>query len=261
MTDEDRSLKIVGFLCNWCSYAGADLAGVSRFQYPPDLRVVRVMCSGRVDPVIMVETLLRGADGVLVGGCHIGDCHYIEGNHHAERNVSVTQALIQRAGLEPERLRLVWVSAAEGQRFADVVTEFSETISRLGPSPLRRGAPGNGVRRSMEAARRALEGFRLRVLVSKEYGLAARGNVYGDTASEEELKERVLTAMEEEFIRSTILERTRETPMSVKELAEVVDRSPRLVLEHIVSLRKRNMVALDSMDGRTPRYRSLVGGD
>jgi coenzyme F420-reducing hydrogenase delta subunit len=261
MTQEGFTPKIVGFLCNWCSYAGADLAGVARFQYPPTIRVVRIMCSGRLDPVLMVETLLKGADGVLVGGCHIGDCHYIDGNHHAERNVSITKALIRRTGLEPERLRLVWVSAAEGQRFADVVTDFSETVSRLGPSPLRDGGEGDGIRGSMEAAKRALEGFRLRLLVSKEYSLSTKGNVYGRLLPEEELEGKVLSAMEDEHIRQGILERTREVPMSVKELAGEMGHPPRLLLEHIVRLRQRNLIALDSVDGKTPRYRSMVGGD
>lgn len=260
MTDDDFSPKILGYLCNWCSYAGADLAGVSRFQYPPTLRVVRLMCSGRLDPVMVVESFLRGVDGILVGGCHIGDCHYIEGNHHAERNISITRALIERTGFEPERLRLVWVSAAEGQRFADVVTGFSDTVTRLGPSPLRGGASGDGIRGSMEAAKRALEGFRLRVLVSKEYGLSTRGNVYGDRLPEEDLMKRVLSTMEEEYVSSRLLERTKETPMSVKELAHEVGISPRSVLEHIVSLRQRNLIVLDSVDGRTPKYRSLEGG-
>jgi len=125
--------KIIGFCCNWCSYAGADLAGVSRLQYPPNLRMIRVMCSGSVSPEHILEAFRQGADGVFIGGCHPGDCHYMSGNHKTRRKVSLLKKLLSQFGLEPERLRLEWVSAAEGQRFAQVITEFTEEIKKLGP--------------------------------------------------------------------------------------------------------------------------------
>jgi len=131
--------RIVGFLCNWCSYAGADLAGVSRIQYPPTLRIVRVMCSGRVDPAFILEAFKNGADGVLVAGCHPGDCHYLAGNYKAQRRIVMLKRLLEQFGLEPERLRLEWVSASEGDRFATVIKDMTEEIKKLGPSPLRAG--------------------------------------------------------------------------------------------------------------------------
>ena len=131
--------KIVGFLCNWCSYAGADLAGVSRIQYPPTIRVVRVMCSGRVDPIFILEAFRSGADGVLVAGCHPGDCHYLAGNYKAQRRVVMMKRLLEQFGIEPGRLRLDWVSASEGDRFAKVVKDMTEDIRKLGPSPLKAG--------------------------------------------------------------------------------------------------------------------------
>jgi len=131
--------RIVGFLCNWCSYAGADLAGVSRIQYPPTLRIVRVMCSGRVDPIFIIEAFRSGADGVLVAGCHPGDCHYLAGNYKVQRRVVMLKKLLEQFGLEPERLRLEWVSASEGDRFATVIKDMTEEIKKLGPSPLRAG--------------------------------------------------------------------------------------------------------------------------
>ncbi len=130
--------RIVGFLCNWCSYAGADLAGVSRFQYPPNLRVIRVMCSGRVHPAFILEAFRDGADGVLVAGCHPpNDCHYITGNLKAKRRIAMLKRLMSQLGLEPERLRLEWISAAEGDKFARVMKEMVADMKRLGPSPLR----------------------------------------------------------------------------------------------------------------------------
>jgi F420-non-reducing hydrogenase iron-sulfur subunit len=129
--------KLIGFLCNWCTYAGSDMAGTSRFQYPPNLRVIRVMCSGRVDPTFLLKAFAEGADGVFVGGCHPGDCHYVAGNYKAERRIRLVQDLLEDLGIERERLLLRWISASEGERFATTVREFTETIKKLGPSPVK----------------------------------------------------------------------------------------------------------------------------
>jgi F420-non-reducing hydrogenase iron-sulfur subunit len=134
----DWEPKIVVFCCNWCSYAGADLAGVSRMQYPANVRIVRVMCSARIDPIFLLDVLNKGVDGVLVTGCHIGDCHYVSGNLTAERRVNDAIRAIDSIGLKG-RARLEWVSASEGQRFANLMDEFTVQIRELGPSPLRKG--------------------------------------------------------------------------------------------------------------------------
>ncbi len=126
---------IIGFCCNWCSYAGADLAGVSRLQYPPNIRIIRVMCSGMVHPNIVIDALTKGADGVLMCGCHPGDCHYLEGNLKAEARAEAIKLMLQDFGIEDERFRLEWVSASEGVRFAQVVNEMVEQVRQLGPSP------------------------------------------------------------------------------------------------------------------------------
>ena len=128
--------KIVGFLCNWCSYAGADLAGTSRIQYPPNMRIIRVMCSGAVDPMYILRALLDGADGVFIGGCHPGDCHYIDGNYKARRRIVLLKNILGTLGLEPERVWIKWISASEGQRFADTVKEMTMAIQKLGPNPI-----------------------------------------------------------------------------------------------------------------------------
>ena len=124
---------ILGFACNWCTYAGADLAGTSRIQYPPNLRMIRVMCSGRVDPTFILKAFARGVDGVLIGGCHPGDCHYMEGNYKARRGIHLLRKMLGDFGIEPERVRLEWVSASEGARFAQVVADFTKTLKELGP--------------------------------------------------------------------------------------------------------------------------------
>lgn len=124
--------KIVAFLCNWCSYAGADLAGTSRIQYPPNVRIIRVPCSGRVDPLLILKCLQRGADGVLVSGCHPGDCHYIAGNYLARRKFALVADLLDFFGIEKGRVHFSWVSAAEGEKFADVVKRVTESVKALG---------------------------------------------------------------------------------------------------------------------------------
>jgi F420-non-reducing hydrogenase iron-sulfur subunit len=128
---------IVGFCCNWCSYAGADLAGISRLQYPPNVRIIRVMCSGMVHPNLVIDALTKGADGVIVCGCHPGDCHYIEGNLRAEKRAEAISLMLDDFGIERERFKLEWVSASEGPRFAQVMTDFTEQIKKLGPSSYR----------------------------------------------------------------------------------------------------------------------------
>jgi F420-non-reducing hydrogenase iron-sulfur subunit len=129
--------KIIGFLCNWCSYSGADLAGVSRIKSAPNLRVVRTMCSGRVDPAFIIKSFQLGADGVFVMGCHLGDCHYQEGNYKTLRRIPLLQRLIKEFGIDSRRLRLEWVSASEGDKFAKLVNEMTEEVRQLGPLKLK----------------------------------------------------------------------------------------------------------------------------
>ncbi len=126
--------KILAFLCNWCSYAGADLAGVSRLQYPPNIRVIRIPCSGRMNPAFIVAALRNGVDGVLVSGCHPGDCHYLSGNYFARRKFTVFKSLLEYMGIEEGRVHFSWVSAAEGEKFSQVVSEVTEKVKALGPA-------------------------------------------------------------------------------------------------------------------------------
>ena len=130
--------NIIGFLCNWCSYAGADLAGTSRIKYPSNIKSIRVMCSGRVDPVFILEALRKGADGVLIAGCHPGDCHYQSGNYKTNRRIKLLQKFLAEMDIDPKRVRFEYVSASEGQKFAHVVTEFVDELKKMGPNPLKK---------------------------------------------------------------------------------------------------------------------------
>ncbi len=125
--------KIIGFLCNWCTYAGADLAGSSRLKYAPNMRVVKVPCSGRIDPQFVMKAFERGFDGVLVSGCHPGDGHYAKGNYYARRRIMLVKRMLEFMGIEPERFHFDWISAAEGQKFAEVVEQFTEQVRKVGP--------------------------------------------------------------------------------------------------------------------------------
>ncbi|MHA1931744.1 MAG: hydrogenase iron-sulfur subunit, partial [Promethearchaeota archaeon] len=163
----DFKPKILGFLCNWCSYAGADLAGVSRIQYSPSIRIIRVMCSGRVDPIFVAEAFSKNIDGVLVLGCHPGDCHYMTGNYEAEMKMNMLNKLLKLVGFS-ERLRLDWVSASEGNRFAQLVNEFNDYIIKLGPSPIKDKEFKNELSDDFNAIKSVLKDSRLRTLVGRE---------------------------------------------------------------------------------------------
>jgi F420-non-reducing hydrogenase iron-sulfur subunit len=134
---ENFEPEIVAFLCNWCSYTGADLAGTSRMKYAPNVRIIRIMCSGRVEPSFVLKAFREGADGVLVCGCHPGDCHYQSGNYKALRRYHLLSRMLGQIGIEPERFRLDWISASEGARFVKTVDEMTESVRRLGPSRVR----------------------------------------------------------------------------------------------------------------------------
>ena len=135
--DPAGPVNIIAFCCNWCSYAGADLAGVSRLQYPANVKIIRIMCTGRLDPQHVLHAFELGIDGVLVCGCHIGDCHYISGNKKAEVRIEMLKKLMDMIGIDPNRLRLEWISASEGTLFAETVKEFKEHIEQLGKNKLK----------------------------------------------------------------------------------------------------------------------------
>jgi F420-non-reducing hydrogenase iron-sulfur subunit len=232
----DFSPKIVGFMCNWCSYAGADLAGISRIKYAPNLRIIRVLCSGRVDPCIIISAFENGADGVLVTGCHPGDCHYISGNYQAEKKVESTRKILKKAGIDERRLGLEWISAAEGARFAEVVNEFTDLIKNLGPSkvdPLK-----------IKAAADEASDFRVRWLVGRERDLIEEGNVFGEETDKEALEKLMDSVIETQFVRSSILTALEGNPLSVKELSEQLQIPSDVVMKNLIQLTRGQRVQM-----------------
>jgi len=252
MTDFEP--KIVGYLCNWCSYAGADLTGVSRIQYPANLRIIRVMCSGRVDPSMPLGLLLQGADGVMITGCHIGDCHYITGNLYAKRKFKLLQKLVEKAGMNPDRVMLEWVSASEGQKFADIVSSFIENIKKIGPNNIEKDSE---LTLNLRSAKLTAEEYRIRAFVGKEEKLVTEGNVYGESIPEEEFDSIMNEALDKEFTRNKIRLMLSEKPQSVKDISAKTNIDPKKILEHIVVLRQRGWIDLDEIIDRTPIYRTL----
>jgi len=249
--------KIIGFICNWSLPPDVDLASTSTIQGYPKIRVVRVMCVGRVDPAIVLETFAKGADGVLVIGCHPPDCHYTEGNLHAERKMKMLRKLISRTGIEADRLRLEWAYPFEVERFAEIVNSFRNRVMALGPSPLAGGKPDTDVLLNVEAAKAVVEDFRLRVLVGREMELTEKDNVYGEKVSQGEFDEVMDAAIEAEYLRNRIYLLVRKGPMSVMDLSRHLGVDPREILRHIVVMRGRGSLALDRIEGEDPLYVAL----
>jgi F420-non-reducing hydrogenase iron-sulfur subunit len=248
--------KILGFLCNWCSYAGADLAGVGRIQYPTNIRVIRVMCSGRVDPVFIAEAFISGIDGILVLGCHLGDCHYLSGNYEAELKMKMVNKSLSHINFS-DRLRLDWVSASEGIRFAQIVSDFTDHIRKLGPSPVKNKKTKNKIINDLNTVKFALSDKRLRTLVARQRELTTEGNVYGEIISPEEFEDILNDAIENEIIRHKILEKIKNKGKSVPTIAREIEVEPYKVLQHIVTLRARGLVDVDQINEEIPTFISI----
>ncbi len=245
--------NILGFLCNWCSYAGADLAGVSRIQYAPNIKVIRVMCSGRVDPVFIIEAFLNSIDGILVLGCHLGDCHYISGNYEAEMKMSMLSKILEIIGFS-ERFRLDWVSASEGNRFAQLVNDFTEHIHKLGPSSIKDEKKKEAVVDDLNAVKFALSCKRLRALVARERLITTEGNVYNEIIPKEDYDLIIDDAIYEEFYRHKILVKIKDKAKSVPEISKEINLEPNKVLEHIIALRSKGLADLESIIEDVPTF-------
>ncbi|BBO92981.1 hypothetical protein DSCOOX_61610 [Desulfosarcina ovata subsp. ovata] len=232
--DGEREFKprVVGFLCNWCCYGGADLCGVSRFQYPPYIRVIRVMCSGRVDPAFVLRAFANGVDGVFVGGCHINDCHYnTEGNYDAFGMVGIVKKLLEQIGLDPERLRLEWVSAGEGIRFAEVMNDFSAKLKKMGPMGKSEGVAEDVLKRRLDAAMKMIPYIKLAErerLHSNQRTEEAYAKFYASEEFDTLFKKLITDKLEI----SQMIALLREKPRTTGELAELLGLTPSEIARH-----------------------------
>ena len=245
-TASEYKPTIVGFLCNWCCYGGADLAGVSRFQYPPYLRVIRLMCSGRVDLEFIFRAFAKKADGVFVGGCHLNDCHYNpEGNYDAMGNVLMAKRILEKLGVNPDRLRLEWVSAGEGIRFAEVMNDLSAKIKSLGPLGASEGLPVAEITSRMQTAEelvpyiKLVERERFRVPVRTEEGYR---QYFGSPDFDGLFNELIL----DKLVMSRIMGLLRKKPVAAGEISGSLDLEASEVARHLQHLSSRGLVKFDA---------------
>jgi F420-non-reducing hydrogenase iron-sulfur subunit len=251
--------KIVGFLCNWCSYAGADLAGVSRFQYPPNLRVIRVMCSGRIDPPLVIRAFSRGADGVMILGCHPGDCHYATGNYYARNRAQVLAQLFREVGLDAGRFMLDWVSAGEGERFASLVSSFTGQVRALGllGSEFASAGERDELPLRLNAATRVVAGERVRWLMGRKQEMLDKGDVYGRSVAAQEYDALLESSVADEYLRNRLRLLTADRPLSVVEMAGAIGLPPRHVLPHVMALEQGGLMTMVKIVGYTPTYQGV----
>jgi len=249
--------KIVCFLCNWVFCNDADIAVGDELSLKWDLTTVRVACIGRIDPVIILEILADGAEGVLMIGCTPPDCHFLEGNLYAEKTVELLKRLLSLSGLDEKRLQLHWSSPPSDVGFGGILADFAFQIGELGPSPVAGEKPDENILANLRAARNASADFRWRVLAARGRELTENTNVYGEKVPQETFDQLIDEIAEVEFVRQRIFLLTREKPLSVKHIAQAISQKPELILHHIVEMRRKRLIALDHIEDTTPFYKAL----
>ncbi len=236
--------RILGFLCNWCSYAGADLCGVSRYQYPPSMKVIRVMCSGRVDLEFVLRCFANGNDGVFIGGCWLGECHYItEGNYDALSMMHLGKKLLEAIGVNPERLRLEWVSASQGLRYAEVVTDFTGKLKEMGP--LDAGA----LKLKLEAIRKLLPYIKLVEREKLRVRFQSKAE-YEEFFASDELNSLFRKLIADKLAISQIMVLLEQQALSTGEIADTLGMTPSEVSQHLKSSAKQRLVRFDEEQKR-----------
>lgn len=241
--EEDFEPLVIAFLCNWCSYAGADFAGVSRYQYPTSLRIIKVMCSGRVDPFLIFEAFREGADGVLVAGCHPGDCHYIAGNVEAQQKMKHVARVVERSKIPPQRFKYQWISASEGKLFAQTVAEFTDELKKLGPisKEIIDGVPTMD---KIVAAENEFLEFTVRWMIGKERLLLDEGNVYGEKLDPDHLTRIVNEVLDTKYLKFLILRLLKDSPLSVVDLSEKLEIDHTEIFDCLMQLKNEGSVSI-----------------
>jgi F420-non-reducing hydrogenase iron-sulfur subunit len=258
--DEPFEPSIIAFLCNWCSYAGADLAGISRYQYPVGVRIIRVMCSGRIDPFLIFRAFRRGADGVLVAGCHIGDCHYISGNITAQERMKLVSGIMEKNNIPPQRFMLAWISASEGKNFAQLIKDFAEELQKLGPIS-KEVIEGISTIKKMSAAENVFLEFPVRYLISKGADLAQGLNVYGEKTDSDQLKIIAGDFVKTESLKHLTLELITDKPTSLMSLSKTLGTPIKEVFDCLVQLRTEGQADIVGFEDNYPVFlhRGAVG--
>ncbi|MCJ7573161.1 hydrogenase iron-sulfur subunit [Candidatus Bathyarchaeota archaeon] len=252
----EKPSEIALFVCDW-SVNPIKVSDEALSSFSADIRLVKVKCTGRIDPVFYIDSFLKGMDGVLVVGCKRGDCHFIEGNLQAEYKIKMVGKLLGLAGFEPGRLSAEWMSALDEAKFEESLNEFVDRIRAMGDSPLSTEQPDPLLNERMLAARATVEGFRDRALASKELEVTEKGNVYGEIVPQSKFDEIQEDALRAEFFRNWIYLLLKKSSSSIGELSSRTGLRRAQVLRHIVAMRQRNLVSLDHLDGITPYYGAM----
>jgi F420-non-reducing hydrogenase iron-sulfur subunit len=247
---------IIAFLCNWCSYAGADFAGVSRYQYPTSIRIIKVMCSGRVDPSLIFEAFRQGADGVLVAGCHPGDCHYIAGNLEAQQKMKYVERIIKKSKIPLQRFKHKWISASEGKLFAETVAEFTEELKKLGPIS-KEVIDGVPTMDKIIAAQDEFLDFTVRWMIGKERVLAEEGNVYGEKLPPDRLEKIVGEVVDTKYLKFLILRLIKDAPLSVADISEKLEVDPREIFDCLIQLKNEGAVNIVGFKEDYPVFQGM----
>ncbi|UCH31127.1 MAG: hydrogenase iron-sulfur subunit [Candidatus Bathyarchaeota archaeon] len=249
--------RIIGFVCNWALPKRIEIPSFPRMKIYPKMQVVQVMCVGRIDPVIVLDTFAKGADGVLLVGCPLPDCHFVKGNIQAENKTKILKKLLSLTGLEPERLQLEWAYATEIEPFSTIVDAFRNHIIKLGQSPLVGENSDEKILSNILAAKNAVADFSLRVLTGREEELTEAMNAYGKRIPQEEFDDLLDEIVNREFLRHKIHLLTSQKLLSVKEIATIVNHRPALILRQIADMTSKHMIALDHVEETTPLYKAL----
>jgi len=248
--------KISCFVCKWAGH-DEELTSMSKRKAFSNVDVVTVPCLGRVDPTTVLESMLKGVDGVILLGCAIPDCHFIKGNVYANITMNVLKKLLRLTALEHDRLEIRLISAIEDKKLANIVGQFARRLKKFGPSPLSEDKKDSTVFREVLAAKNAVADFRLRAVIGKEKQLTSDSNTYGETVAQEDYEAFTDGVIQTEFIRHKMLLSIKEKPTSVKELAEDLGLKPALVFRHILNMRRQGVVTMDHVEGTTPIYKAL----
>lgn len=244
--EHDFQPKMIGFVCNWCCYGGADLCGVSRFQYPPQIRLIRVMCSARVDLLHILRAFSIGQDGVFVGGCHFCDCHYVtNGNFNAFSMVQVARKILAYLGIKPDRLRIEWVSAGEGIRFANFMNEFSAQCQQMGPLGQAEGIEESELKRKLEAVRRLAPYIKL-VLTQKLNVPDRTENAYRRFFTSDDFDRLFQESISGKLTMSQIMLLLRERPLSIGAISELLHLNPNAISVQMNEALRRGLVWYDA---------------
>lgn len=226
-------------------------------QHPTNTRTIRVLCTGQVDPTYVLKALKNGADGVLVIGCRLGECHYINGNYQAREKVDMTKIMLEKAGISSKRVEMRFISSAEGNKYIEAVKEFTDTVKSIGPSPVRTKEKCESIKRILDALIAAASEFRLRAIVAKKKKMIEEGNVYNEKIPQEEIEKVIDNAVNTEFVRKLIVSCLKEKPQSCTDIADKIEVPSALVLSHLSYLRRKNIIDVDRVKERVPYYKII----